>query len=180
MNDFFDSCMARAEVQFKCGAQVMLLRNLSEKDVPEKQRLVNGSRGVVVGFARSDEPDSHRDQGWGGNREWPVVEFMTLDICPATGRYLTRTKRIEPQTFSREVYRQGTCSRSQVPLRLAWALTIHKAQGATLPLVKVDLHGCFAYGQVEILKTHISSETVITNTYQTIRLLDYQTDFWET
>ncbi len=34
-----------------------------------------------------------------------------------------------------------------MPLRLAWALTVHKSQGATLDRVRVDLAGCFAPGQ---------------------------------
>ena len=37
--------------------------------------------------------------------------------------------------------------RYQYPLKLAWAMTIHKAQGATCDLLEVDLDGCFAPGQ---------------------------------
>jgi len=38
-----------------------------------------------------------------------------------------------------------------VPLKLAWALTIHKAQGATLFFVKVDLGGKLSHGQTYVV-----------------------------
>ena len=154
---FTHECPARSEVQFKVGAQVMLLRNLKEKeilDVPpnhsaggggsprahNRQPLVNGSLGTIIRFERGGWPHD--------GEEWPVVEFMT-DPCGETGRK-TRIARIEPQVFTREVYRQGRCMRSQIPLRLAWALTIHKVQGMSLQLVRVHLNGCFAPGQAYV------------------------------
>jgi len=153
-NTFFTKdCTARVEVEMKVGAQVMLLRNLQEENVPPKQRLVNGSRGVVIAFQPSDVLLG----GWGEEVEWPVVEFVTLERCPQSGKPLRRIKRIEPETFSREVYRKGKCFRSQVPLKLAWALTIHKAQGVTLPLVKVDLEGQLNPGQAYVALSRASS-----------------------
>jgi len=153
-NTFFTKdCTARVEVEMKVGAQVMLLRNLQEENVPPKERLVNGSRGVVIAFQLSDVLLG----GWGEEVEWPVVEFVTLERCPQSGKPLRRIKRIEPETFSREVYRKGKCFRSQVPLKLAWALTIHKAQGVTLPLVKVDLDGQLNPGQAYVALSRASS-----------------------
>lgn len=93
------------------------------KNMPSAN-LVNGSRGVVVRMV---------------DQQFPEVRF-------ATGQTLV----CRPETFERTVYMVGKCVRKQVPLRLAWALTVHKSQGATLDRVQADLTGCFAPGQAYV------------------------------
>lgn len=50
---------------------------------------------------------------------------------------------IFPENFENDIYMIGHADRIQVPLRLAWAVTIHKAQGATLDYLHCDLQGAF-------------------------------------
>jgi hypothetical protein len=69
----------------------------------------------------------------------PVVRFLN-----------GKTKIIVPANFERTLFRQGICRRQQLPLRLAWALTIHKAQGCTLDWLICDLDGCFTAGQAYV------------------------------
>ncbi len=110
--------MAVDELVLKVGAQVILLRNL---DTPV---LVNGSRGVVECFwpVRNNRPvmcDPER-----GEVGWPVVRFEnTLRVLLSEEEWTyeesdSRTGRMEP-----------LAKLNQVPLRLAWALSIHKSQG---------------------------------------------------
>ncbi len=102
-------------LDLKLDAQVVLLRNL---DIAGG--LVNGSRGVVVGFS--------------GDEQQPVVRFAcgtTMTIVRATW-----TKKNDME--------RTVATRVQLPLALAWALTVHKAQGMSLDRVRVDLSGSFA------------------------------------
>lgn len=118
------------KLDLKPGARVMLLKNLrlpskcKVKPTGERQvPLVNGSIGTVLGFG---------DLG-------PVVEFS----------YGYR-RCVEPEEFSGQVGTSGSFCRRQVPLRLAWAITVHKCQGMTLESGQVHLAEAFEPAQVYV------------------------------
>jgi ATP-dependent DNA helicase PIF1 len=90
------------------------------KNNPEK-KYVNGSLGVVVDF----EKDS----------DYPIVELKN-------GRRLV----IEPETWELRDGDKKRASLTQIPLRLAWAITVHKSQGMTLDAARVDLRKAFVEG----------------------------------
>jgi len=108
-------------LELRVGAQVMLLKNLS-------RTLVNGSRGIVLGFSR------RRD-----DVVLPVVRFHSGE-----------TVLVERETDSKDGPQGLRCSRSQVPLRLCWAITIHKSQGMTIDFLEVDLGRVFEAGQAYV------------------------------
>jgi ATP-dependent exoDNAse (exonuclease V) alpha subunit len=86
--------------------------------------LVNGSRGVLVGFCAATN--------------LPIVEFVN-GIRRVIG---THSWPIEDYPF---------VSRTQIPLRLAWAVTTHKCQGSSLDCALVDIgSGNFEYGQAYV------------------------------
>lgn len=127
--DALQHCSAAAELKLKVGAQVMLLKNL---DV--SRGLSNGARGVVVGW------DAARDG-------YPVVRFasgVSLTVLPA--KWTTESPLGTP-----------VASRRQVPLKLAWALSIHKCQGATLDRAQISLARVFEYGQAYVALSRVSS-----------------------
>ena len=103
--------------------------------------LVNGSRGVVKEI----------------NNGIPMVDFKNSLVLS-----------IEPIEY--EVEENGyKFKRMQIPLKFAWALTCHKAQGLTLPKVLVSLKGAFAQGQIyTALSRATCPEGLIINNVKTL------------
>lgn len=164
------NCMAPQTLHLKLGAQVMLIKNMDEG-------LVNGSLGIVkefmnektfeimhpienIGGSESVLSDGEEDdlnnqrkrqrllalsaEGSGPGRKWPRVRFQLAD-----GTY--RDLLMSQESWKIELPNgEVQASRSQVPLILAWALSIHKAQGQTLERVKVDLGKVFEKGQAYV------------------------------
>lgn len=120
----------KSEMTLKVGAQVMLLCNLNLAE-----GLVNGSRGVITRFVPQ------------GGEQLPVVQF-------AKGQELT----IDKFCWEIKVEDAGTIFYRQVPLQLAWAVTIHKAQGLSLDCVELQLdRSVFEYGQAYVALSRVRS-----------------------
>jgi ATP-dependent DNA helicase PIF1 len=172
------NCMATEALTLKKGAQVMLIKNIDET-------LVNGSLGKVIGFMSEQQFDNYQqheeeyyaDQAAmadGGENEdeipglaerrqkikdlmasttqhFPVVRFTIAD--GSTRDLLCQREKWKVELPDGEVQAE----RSQVPLILAWALSIHKAQGQTLERVKVDLGRVFEKGQAYVALSRATS-----------------------
>jgi ATP-dependent DNA helicase PIF1 len=76
------------------------------------------------------------------------------------------TKAVGPEKQTIEIDGREVASRSQVPLALAYALTIHKSQGMTLDYITTDLRQCFSSGQAYVALSRC-------RTFEGIRLLGY-------
>jgi ATP-dependent DNA helicase PIF1 len=157
---FFTSSLVPKRVTLRVGAQVMLTKNV-DTDVCPQDRLVNGSRGVVKHFTGQAEAeaelaarlaacaDDAARAAVGAELQavraaGPAAAFPVVLFCNG------RTRLCGPEVFEHTLYMTGTCRRAQLPLKLAWALTIHKCQGDTLDRVRVDLSGCFSPGQAYV------------------------------
>lgn len=111
---------ADKHLPLKEGARVLLCYNLATED-----GLYNGCEGTVVTF----------EQAYQGGKLYPVVEF-----------YNGIRTRIEPNTWTQYEGKKVVSSFTQVPLLLCYAISVHKAQGLTLPSALVDMN-FFEHGQ---------------------------------
>lgn len=120
------NCIAQEALKLKVGAQVMMVKNTYQKE-----GIINGSLGVVRDFS--------------AKKSYPVVEF-------SNGKTFT----ITPEEWLCERYDEEKkltiidATMSQIPLILAWAMTIHKSQGLTLDKISCDLSDVFSPGQAYV------------------------------
>ncbi|SFV63243.1 putative helicase [hydrothermal vent metagenome] len=127
IDKIFHTSMVMEVVTLKQGAVVIFIKNSPE------QKYVNGTTGVVIGFNKSDG--------------LPIVETASGDKIFVTYDEWS----IEDDEGSK------IASISQIPLRLAWAITIHKSQGMTLDAVEIDLSRTFETGQGYVALSRIKS-----------------------
>ena len=114
------SCLAPEKLRLRKGARVMCVKNNFEKGY------VNGTLGVVVSCGPGVDP---------------VIRTAPSPDFPR-GRELA----IEAATWTIEDDGRVLAELVQYPLRLAWAITVHKSQGMSLDAVEVDLSRCFEPG----------------------------------
>lgn len=129
--DFPESSYPADEtLQLKKGAQVMFIKN----DTGEVREYYNGKIGHVVGF--KDGFVLVRCKG----------EYHDIAVTPS--QWENTRIRIDAQT--KELKEDVIGTFQQYPLRLAWAITVHKSQGLTFDHAVLDINNAFAPGQVYV------------------------------
>ena len=141
------------KLELKIGAQVMFIKNDSSPD----KRYYNGKIGIVTDLSG---------------------ESVTVQCPDEINEIVTERETWNNINYSindetKEIKEDITGSFVQIPLRLAWAITIHKSQGLTFEKAIIDAEASFAHGQTYValsrctsleglvLKTPISSNAII-------------------
>lgn len=118
------------ELSLKRGAKVMFIAN----DMAQPRRYYNGKIGVVTDI--------------NNNEIWVTCNDETEPIQVGMELWENKSYKINRENNHIEEKLLGTFM--QYPLRLAWAITIHKSQGLTFDKVIIDAASAFASGQVYV------------------------------
>lgn len=125
------------ELEIKKGAQIMFVKNDSSRD----RLYYNGKIGVVTNI--SDDVIFVKCPG----------EYSELAVSPVEWANIKYV--LDPQT--KEVQEKVIGTFTQYPLKLAWAITIHKSQGLTFEKAIIDANLAFAHGQVYVALSRCKS-----------------------
>lgn len=151
---FSENAFPNAErLELKVGAQVMFIKN----DSSTEKRYYNGKIGIITAITKESVAVQCGDE---------VDEIITEKETWSNINYSINeeTKAIKEEMIG---------AFTQIPLRLAWAITIHKSQGLTFERAIIDAEASFAHGQTYValsrctsleglvLKTPITSSAII-------------------
>lgn len=133
IGDFKEKTMpTQTNLQLKTGAQIMLLNN------DPRKRWVNGTLGKIIKVDKAATGTTLQIQLQNGN---------IVDV----GRHTWEMTQYYFDQKAGKIDSRATGSFTQYPLKLAWAVTIHKSQGKTFDNVAIDVgEGAFAHGQIYV------------------------------
>ncbi len=127
-------------LDFKEGAQVMFIKNAPQGDPDLEGKYYNGKIGKLTKVSNDD-------------LQVTLDDGVTVNVA----KHKWENKRYTLNTDTNTVEEVYLGSFEQYPLKLAWAVTIHKSQGLTFDKAILDLSGTFAPGQLYVALSRLTS-----------------------
>ncbi len=132
INNYWKDSLIPEVLTLRLGARVMMCKNM---DV-DGGYLYNGSLGEVIGFSGSFND---------GMDQSPIVRFDNGIVYTVKSEEVFNPKERDARGSLTTI-----AMIEQVPLKLAWAVTVHKSQGQTFDSIMVNCERTFLYGQVYV------------------------------
>ncbi|MES2513266.1 MAG: helix-turn-helix domain-containing protein [Bacteroidota bacterium] len=126
-----------AALELKTGAQIMFIKN----DISGKQNYFNGKIGIVSSLTDKEIEVDFRD----GSKPFVLENYEWKNI------------KYELNPVTNEIEESEIGSFIQYPIKLAWAITVHKSQGLTFEKAILDINRAFAPGQVYVALSRLKS-----------------------
>ena len=117
-------------LELRIGAKVMFIKN----DTEQPRRFYNGKIGVVTGV----------------DEEAIIIKCLDDDETIELSQTVWENIRYRTNPITKQIEEDNLGNFTQYPLRLAWAITIHKSQGLTFDKAVIDAGEAFAAGQVYV------------------------------
>lgn len=128
---------AESSLELKVGAQIMFIKN----DPSADKRFFNGKIATVIALG----PESIEVEAEGSKEKIRLEKYTWKNIRYTTDKV---THEIKEEVIGKFI---------QYPVKLAWAITVHKSQGLTFDKAIVDLGNAFAPGQIYVALSRLRS-----------------------
>lgn len=139
-------------INLKIGAQIVITRNITNQ-------IVNGIRGVVIGFEKNYKLDKNKVPNWKKRIYLKLNKWIgdNNNVLPIVKLENNQIYIVEPEQYDFDGIMESKLQIIQLPLKLGYALTVHKCQGMTIDKCILVMNSVFSAGQIYVALSRIKN-----------------------